>query len=578
MADEARAVTVEDELKFAVHGLFRLPDLRTVHPAPDPHTPGEPKELEVVDDSDRAEEAALDADGHDNGHDANGHDDAHAAGGPLEGRHRPADSGEVAEVLTGPALTLRATYYDTKDLRLARSGITLRHRTGEISPTWHLKLPVGGAGGSDGRLVRSEFAVRGPAGPPPVTLTELVTAYVRSAPLSPVAVLRTARQVYYLRSPAGEEVAELVDDTVSVLQGRRVAARFREIEVELRGLSERAAREVGYRLRAAGAVTGGDSPKVVTALGPGATAAPDVPGPRRVRRRDPAAVLVAEALRAALRRLQRADANVRVGEHDAVHQMRVACRRMRSDLRTFAPLVEQEWAEQLRAELSWLANSLGDARDLEVLRVRVSRTGHADPLAPLDEDALGRLDALLASREQVAQERVRAALADPRYIRLLDALVAAAREPWATTVAAEPCQQVLPPLVAATWEDLSRAVSRLRRKSPDTRWHAARIHAKRARYAAEAVAPALGASATRRAEAATALQEILGEHQDAAVAAAICLDVAAAALHEHPPDVALGLTAARLSERERAAVLAARAALPRAWKAAQSPGVLRWLA
>ena len=42
-----------------------------------------------------------------------------------------------------PELTLTSTYYDSADLRLARSGVTLRYRTGEeTGPAWTLKLPV----------------------------------------------------------------------------------------------------------------------------------------------------------------------------------------------------------------------------------------------------------------------------------------------------------------------------------------------------------------------------------------------------------------------------------------------------
>lgn len=39
---------------------------------------------------------------------------------------------------------LEARYYDTEDLRLIRSGITLRRRQGGSDPGWHLKLPEGG--------------------------------------------------------------------------------------------------------------------------------------------------------------------------------------------------------------------------------------------------------------------------------------------------------------------------------------------------------------------------------------------------------------------------------------------------
>ena len=46
------------------------------------------------------------------------------------------------EVVAMPDQQLRATYYDTADLRMARNGVTLRYRTGEAeTPRWTLKLP-----------------------------------------------------------------------------------------------------------------------------------------------------------------------------------------------------------------------------------------------------------------------------------------------------------------------------------------------------------------------------------------------------------------------------------------------------
>ena len=56
--------------------------------------------------------------------------------------------------------------------------------------------------------------------------------------------------------------------------------------------------------------------------------------------------------------------------------------------------------------------------------------------------------------------------------------------------------------------------------APDDEWHQARIAAKRARYAGEAVAPVLGAEAKAFAEQMERVTEILGEHQDAADAGA----------------------------------------------------------
>ena len=66
----------------------------------------------------------------------------------------------------------------------------------------------------------------------------------------------------------------------------------------------------------------------------------------------------------------------RAGDVNAIHQARVATRKLRSNLRTFAPLLDVEWTEPLRAELGWLAMGLGAVRDREVLLQRLrDRTG-----------------------------------------------------------------------------------------------------------------------------------------------------------------------------------------------------------
>ena len=87
--------------------------------------------------------------------------------------------------------------------------------------------------GEDDTMVRDERIFAGAPGAPPEAALELVTAYVRSAPLALAARLRTVR--HRLTVAAGDDgrLAEVVDDEVSVLDGRRVAGRFREVEVEL---------------------------------------------------------------------------------------------------------------------------------------------------------------------------------------------------------------------------------------------------------------------------------------------------------------------------------------------------------
>jgi CHAD domain-containing protein len=480
-------------------------------------------------------------------------------------------------VLERPPVTLTATYFDSPDLRLARAGASLRFRRGDAEP-WTVKLPADVPG------VRHEISRAGAPGTPPSDLVALVTAYSRGAPLTPAVVLRTVRRAYELCDGDDETLAELADDTVSVLDGRRVASKFREVEVERKAGGRKLLDRVERELRAAGAVAGPFTPKHVRALGPAAAEAPDLLPPEPLPGKPRAADVVTAAIRRDIARLLGHDALVRlrapVGEDDtAVHQMRVGCRRLRSDLRTFGPLVDPEWGRQLRGEVGWLADLLGAARDAEVLRARLQRTASADPLSPPDDAAVARIDADLAARHEDALVELDSALGSDRYLKLVDALVGATRAPKLTSTAQGLAREVLPRLVSRPWRQFAygnrgvEGAADLDALAPDGRWHAVRIHGKRARYAVEAVAPVVGGPAEELSKALGAVQDLLGEHQDAATAATTWLSVALA----DPDDHALAVTAGRLYERERAAIRAIRTEFPGAWQAASRRKLTAWL-
>jgi inorganic triphosphatase YgiF len=478
----------------------------------------------------------------------------------------------AAAVVELEPLALRATYWDTEDLRLAREGITLRHRTGEGDPRWTLKLPDTGDGSS---LAREELHVAGGPRAVPEELRDLVTAVVRTAVLQPVATLRTARRVLHLLGDDGTALVELVDDRVDVVSGRQVRDRFRELEVELLRDTRvaRAAQAAAVsRLVAAGASQGPQTSKLVRALGERATTPHDLPDAPHVAKGSAAGDLVVAALRDGLARLVAADPRVRLRHDDAVHELRVSCRRLRSDLRSFGPLLADDRVPLLRQELKALADEAGAARDLEVLRARLRDTAAADPVAPLDAAALQRLDDLLAAQEEVALDEAHAALRAPRYLALLDLLTDVATAPVLAEVAGSGARDVLPEEVAAVWKRLRKRVARLEPLGDDDAWHEARMPAKQVRYACEAATSALGKKAARAAKAATRVQTLLGEHQDAAVAAERVLALAA----EHPDDHALVVTCARLAERERAAIHALRAQLPAIWRKAEKVSPERW--
>ncbi|MBV9293330.1 MAG: CYTH and CHAD domain-containing protein [Frankiales bacterium] len=470
---------------------------------------------------------------------------------------------------------LRAVYWDTADLRLAREGVTLRHRSGEgDGDGWHLKFPVHEAGVPDASTgTREELHSRGPEDAVPDELRDLVAVYVRTAVIGPVATLLTTRSASTLHDAEGRRLAELTDDLVSVLNQGHVAARFREIEVEDAGGGLDVLQAVGTVLRTAGAVGGEFVPKVVRALGPQATADPDPPKPAPVNLSDPARDAIQAILRRYVRAFMTQDPAVRRGLPDSVHQMRVAARRLRSALKTFGPLVDDVWAKSLRAELKWVADSLGAARDNEVLLARLLTAIDALPPEDVVGSARSRLESELGGDLANARAAAVETLRSERYMALVDRLVDAAWDPMTTGLAEAKTRDALTECIGSAWKRLARDATRLQRPdATDEDWHETRIAAKQVRYAAEAVAPFFGKEAKGLAVQAEGVQELLGEHQDAAIASAVLRRLASA-----PRAGAGSFTLGLLYAGERRAVDDARAAFADVWKDAAKPRHRKWL-
>lgn len=485
------------------------------------------------------------------------------------------DKTGVATVTKGQVKELCAVYWDTSDLRLAREGITLRHRSGEgDADGWHLKLPVHEAGVPDASTgTRDEIHETGPDSAVPAGLRDLVEVYLRAAVLGPVATLQTIRTSYELLNDAGRPVAELVDDLVSVINQGHVAGRFREIEVEDSGGGLGLLEDVGTVLRAAGAVGGEFVPKVVRALGPRATADPDPPKPASVDPKDPARLAIQAILRRYIRAFMANDQAVRRGANDGVHQMRVAARRLRSALKTFRPLLDPDWAQALRDELTWIADSLGGARDAEVLLARLLGELDALPHDLVIGSVRAKIEQTVGGDLASATDTALATLRSERYLALVDRLVAAGWDPMTTSMAEEPAADVLPRLVAASWAKLAKGAARVRRKNATAAdWHKTRIAAKQARYSAEAVIPVFGKPARGLARQAEAVQELLGEHQDAVLAADVLRRFAVA-----PRSGSTAFTLGLLHAHQQQVIARTRDDFPALWAGANDLRHRKWL-
>jgi CHAD domain-containing protein len=452
--------------------------------------------------------------------------------------------------------------FDTGDLRVARAGGRVRHHSAD---GWVVELT-----GGDPPAPQPILSVPGDVGPPPERVVDLVTALTRGEPLQPAAKLRTLRRRIPLVDATGAPVGELVEDEVSVLEGVHLAARYRELRVTVGdGAPDGLDDALAARLQAAGAGPADSTPPIVRALGWRALDPPDV-APESVAGDATAGDAVRAALAASVARLLRHDPGVRIGDDpEDVHQARVAARRLRSDLRTFRSLLDADWNEALRDELRWLGAELGTVRDTEVLTERLE--GRLEALPAEDRADAAPLLRRLRERWDASRAELLTALRSTRYVDLLDRLVRAAREPALLPEAAEPAAAVLPPLVSGPWRHLRDAVEGLDDQPTDEALHEIRIRAKRCRYAAEAVAPVVGKQAREFARGIAAVQDVLGEHQDAVVAEHWLRAVAGTA------DARESFVAGELTALERDAAARARDEWWGVWRAARRKRLRAWL-
>jgi CHAD domain-containing protein len=278
----------------------------------------------------------------------------------------------------------------------------------------------------------------------------------------------------------------------------------------------------------------------------------------RTRRRAPAIEHVRAYLRAQVAEIERTDPLIRSGhDPDAVHDFRVAARRIRSVLKSTRELFEADWLDALREELRWIAGELAAARDLDVLLAGLAKEAGPDEAPVLK---------LLETERRRAWKRARTALSGDRYLKLLDRITVAVEAP--------PVRQAdlsLESIAGREFKKLRRAARTLGPKASADEIHRARIRTKRARYAAELAAPVAGKRARRFVKAAKQFQDAVGAHQDAVIAADKIRGVV-----DRTKSMESAFAAGRLVERTTARRRKARRGLPRAWKRFERQGRKAW--
>ena len=198
----------------------------------------------------------------------------------------------------------------------------------------------------------------------------------------------------------------------------------------------------------------------------------------------------------------------------ALHQARVAMRRLRAALSIFRPVLEDKKFEELRGELRWFTGQLGDARNLDVY---------------LEHKRLpvGVRKALKKKRRD-AYDQVSEALRSKRFrILMIDLVAWTSLGEWRSN---DKAQRPLADYATRRIGKLWRKVASHGELEPmeDEERHQLRIEVKKLRYALEFVEPLhveVGSRQKRFAKAVEALQDALGVLNDLAMTRTIALMV-----------------------------------------------------
>jgi len=428
---------------------------------------------------------------------------------------------------------LVSTYYETADLALNGKGLVLRVRERD----GHFVQTVKSEGRrNDSALARGEWedevADARPHPEAPESGAFLVPEVAeRLAPMFRTEVTRDTVEL----SPAPDIRIEAAIDRGQICSGGELPPLpISEIELELKNGPVTALYDTAMRLLEAAPLRVERRSKAERGyrLASGKTGPP---GPAKA---EPVALdpsLCAEGAfhrigHACLDHAMRNEAAVLAGKSDGVHQMRIAVRRLRAALSAFSDLLPEAQHRRISDELRWLADLLGDARDLDVFKNAIVQPA-AEALP--DPKRLQALASAVETRRRTAYGVLRRAVRSPRYTALvLDLLRWFDSRGWRDPGNAEAWQQPSGEIAPAVLDKRRRGVKKRRRRfarqSPGQR-HRLRIALKKLRYTGELFRSLYAPEATAKfLDRLKTLQDQLGDANDVQVGRAIVADLAQA--------------------------------------------------
>lgn len=386
---------------------------------------------------------------------------------------------------------LNSVYFDTHDGRLREAGYVLRVRGTKDGYVQTAK------GAGDGLLERSEWE-RPVEGPEPdrdalegTPLAKLLGKNTKLAPMFTVAVERLA---YHVEQGASRIEVALDQGRITQTAGKRAsdAVTISEIELELKEGSPADLFDLAHEMCSQVSVRLGvrTKPERGFALIDGE--------PNGMRKAEPVLLLeemtVADAFRSiahACLRHMRLNEDVILERRDvgALHQTRVAIRRLRSAFSLFGDMIADGRSEAMRAALKRLSAPLGRARNLDVF---LTRTLPAERARHPDEGGLLNLEKHLEAQRTEAYEAVRKTLASEEWRRFILELVAWINAgSWLTSGDDRDARRRDQPAIAFAAGVLEKRRRQVKKRGRDLESlnaeerHNVRIAAKKLRYGAE---------------------------------------------------------------------------------------------
>ena len=446
-----------------------------------------------------------------------------------------------------PPRVFTSTYFDTEHHRLGQLGLTLRKRIERSHGVWQLKIPSG--------AVRLELEIDSGSRNIPWEFHDLLTAFFRKQEAVQLGKIRTRRKGLRIQKDS-QVIAEVVLDSVALIRDKKVVHTFQELEVESQKGTDTQIKAIRKILIDAGVQEKPLQPKIFQAL--------QLPYPLPLKVPDPSAPPtehIRERLHSQFFQMLRHDPGTRLSRDiEALHQMRVATRRIRAILRTTRSFLAPEWTTHVRQEIGWTSSLLGEVRDWDVLLEYFRKNFH--DFSSNEQRSFQSILSKFEDQRSMARTRLLEGLRSDRYFNLLNHL-----EDSLTHLPFQPSPLTIIDLARKAFHKLRDFVNTSNSLFPKTELHRTRILLKRARYAFELAEPLLGKRTKRFLQQAKYTQNLLGQHQDAVVAEQRLL-----ALKQHSRGTGIAYVTGLMVERLRNQQFQVYQQIPEQWKKLEKHG------